>query len=568
MTITLKLKLKIYFLIAIAFFIFPFFIKADYLQQETLFFIEPSYDFSHREKITATLQKITPQLYFYIENQWWQKLNYHERSKAKEALDDLAKEFESKIYPLLTSNFGFEWKPGIDEDERITILFHQMKEEVGGYFNSTDEYPKSQIEKSNEREMIYLNIEYLNEEIIKSFLAHEFLHLITFNQKEKLRGVSEEIWLNEARAEYAPTLLGYNEIYQESYLQKRVRKFLERPYDSLTEWQDLSYDYGALNLFFHYLVDHYGLKILIDSLHSEKIGIPSLNYALEKNGFKEDFSQIFTDWTIAVLINDCSLGEKYCYKNKNLKDFRVVPLTNFLPLSGKSILEVSEATKNWSGNWYKIVGGRETLKVEFSGSPEVNFKIPYILEDSANQYSINFFKLDNFQKGEILIPQFGKKIISLTIIPSIQSKISGFDGSEPSYSFSWKASTIIEKKEKLREELLAKIEELKREILRIKIKIAKVQSKKIPANFKFERDLSLGEKSLEVVWLKIILDREVEHQSWQGTDYFGKKTLEAVKAFQRKYKSEISKIVGYQISCNGFVGPGTRAKLNQLLKKI
>lgn len=41
-------------------------------------------------------------------------------------------------------------------------------------------------------------------------------------------------------------------------------------------------------------------------------------------------------------------------------------------------------------------------------------------------------------------------------------------------------------------------------------------------------------------------------------------TLKAVKLFQETYKKEISKYVGYDISCTGFVGKGTRAMLNEL----
>ena len=38
-------------------------------------------------------------------------------------LDNLSAEFNSKIYPILTSVYGSEWKPGVDGDNKITILF-------------------------------------------------------------------------------------------------------------------------------------------------------------------------------------------------------------------------------------------------------------------------------------------------------------------------------------------------------------------------------------------------------------------------------------------------------------
>jgi len=85
-----------------------------------------------------------------------------------------------------------------------------------------------------------------------------------------------------------------------------------------------------------------------------------------------------------------------------------------------------------------------------------------------------------------------------------------------------------------------------------------------PSDFQFEENLSMGIRHNDVIHLKSILDGEVEHEPWQGTEYFGAKTLAAVKAFQEKYRNEISEVAGYQIGCTGFVGKGTRAMLNKI----
>lgn len=220
----LKTKIEI-ILIGTILLLMPFVAGADYQGQKNNFFIDSSYDAFLREGISATLREISANLYFYLDDQWWESLSFEKKEKIQNSLKVLAIEFENKIYPILTNTFGSEWKPGIDRDERITILIHPMVEEAGGYFNSGDEYPKLQNPKSNQREMIYLNARHIDKENSKSFLAHEFTHLITFNQKEKIRGVSEEIWLNEALSEYAPTLLGYDDVYQGSNLQRRVKDF-------------------------------------------------------------------------------------------------------------------------------------------------------------------------------------------------------------------------------------------------------------------------------------------------------------------------------------------------------
>jgi hypothetical protein len=557
--------------LGLLFFVLPVLVRADYTGQRTNFFIDPSYDLEKREKTSAILEKTSQRAYFYIDENWFNSLNYEQKNKVFSSLDSLSFEFDNKIYPTLTSTFGSEAKPGIDNDERITILIHPMNEEAGGYFNSGDGYPKSQNPKSNEREMVYLNAKRINEPQVKSLLAHEFLHLITFNQKDLLRKVSEETWLNEARADYAPTLLGYDDVFEGSNLQRRVKNFLERPHDSLTEWRNERYDYGVVNLFTQYLVDHYGIKILVDSLQSSKVGIPSINEALTKNGFKEDFSQIFTDWTITVLVNDCNLGPKYCYKNQNLKNLKVNPLINFLPLVGESELSINYVTRDWAGNWQKIIGGKGILTFEFDGSDEVFFRVPYLVCDYQEKCNLDFLKLDKNQKGEISIPEFNTKYNSLIIIPSIQSKFLGFDGTERSYLFSWRAS-IAEKTEKEKEaeriqELLAQIEQLKKQIAEYQAKINTILAQRGQKTTcgRFERDLYFGMmNSFEVRCLQEFLKSQGVYPKGLITGNFLDLTQSAVIRFQEKYATEILKPLNLEKG-TGYVGEKTRAKINELL---
>ncbi len=583
---------KLIFL-GIVFLSLPVFVSADSLGEKVDFFVDPNFDSSQREEISAILQKRTPQLYFYIDNGWWETLKYQERREVNQALRDLDDEFSQKIYPTLTSTFGSEWKPGIDKDNRITVLIHPMIKEAGGYFNSGDEYPRLQNPESNEREMIYLNADYLTSALAKSFLSHEFTHLITFNQKEKKYDIEEEIWLNEARAEYAPTLLGYDDEYEGSNFQRRVESFLEEPSDSITEWQNASADYGSLNLFTQYLVEQHGIEILVDSLESENTGIKSLNEALEKNNTGVDFPQVFTDWTITVSANDCSLGERYCYQNENLENLRVTPLINFLPLKGKSTLGVNQVTKNWSGNWFKFIGGKGTLKIEFIGNPENLFRVPCLSKNISGEYTLDFFQLNDYQRGEILVPGLGTEINSVTIIPSIQSKASGFLDQEPAFPFFWEASTIVEIEEvkedsnskyleksiseMTEEEISAKISEIEELLNQLKTQLAQVaapeeKEEKEPISIscqKFEENLFYGLRNDDRVrCLQEFLKIRGEEIYPEGlvTGNFSTLTKAAVTRFQENYAAEILAPLALEKG-TGFVGEMTRAKINQLLSQ-
>ncbi len=558
-------------LIGTIFLILPQLVSADELLEKREFFVDSSYDLQGREKITAVCQRISDQLYFYIDTDWWEPLDIETRKEVNAALSNLAQEFKSTIYPILTLNYGPEWKPGIDGDARVTILIHPMIETASGYFNPGDEYLRAQVLASNQREMVYLNSKQITNSLGKNFLAHEFTHLITFNQKEKTYGVSEDVWLNEARAEYAPTLAGYNKEYQDSYLQKRVRDFLENPNDSLTEWQGKVSDYGVIDLFTHYLVDHYGKEVLIDSLKSGKIGIASINEALKKNGFEENFSQIFTNWTIAVFVNDCKIGPKYCYLNDNLENLRVTPFIYFLPTTGESTLSVGYLTKEWAGNWQKIIGGKETLKLEFTAGPEAYFKIPYVAENVSRK-SVNFLELSQSRKGTVYVED--KNIISLTIIPSAQKKTDSFTDKEPSYQFFWSATTekSAAETEESNQELLETIAALKAEIAKLQAQIAAILGEKELSSFScgiFENNLYYGMvQNSEVSCLQEFLKSQGSEIYPEGlvTGNFLSKTLAAVIRFQEKYASEILTPLGLEKG-TGYFGNLSRQKANALIPK-
>jgi len=538
------------------------------------FNVDPSYDYQGRSEITAFLYQIGEHAYFFVEDNYYDGLSAENKNVFSDSVKVLSEEFNNVIYPRLTSLYGTEWKPGADRDERITILLSKIKTNSGGYFNSGDEYPKAQVSNSNEREMIYFNVEYVSDSLAKSYLAHEFMHLITFNQKERLQGVAEDTWLNEGRAEVAGTILGYDDVYNNSALQKRVKTFSQNPGDSLTEWRSDIADYGVLNIFMQYFIDHYGTKVLADSLHSSTVGIPSINEALKKNGYSEDFAQIFANWTIAVLINDCSVGQKYCFLNNNLKNLKVLPQLTYLPITGESTLTVTDYTKNWTGNWIKFIGGDGTLQMEFIGDERVSFSVPYILRDSVGNYSVGFFDLSNSKRGNIYINNFGTKYESLVIVPSIHTKLSDFGEIENYYKFIWLASVVngsSGSEEELIGQLLVQIEYLKAEIAKVQAQIeAILGTGGVSVSCQsFETDLYFG----------MIGDAKVKclqnFLKSQGTDIypegivngnFYSLTMQAVIRFQEKYAEQILKPLGLDKG-TGYFGQKTRQIANSFLLK-
>ena len=79
------------------------------------------------------------------------------------------------------------------------------------------------------------------------------------------------------------------------------------------------------------------------------------------------------------------------------------------------------------------------------------------------------------------------------------------------------------------------------------------------------KNLSAGMKGDEVKLMQEVLINEGLLAKGSASGYFGNLTKQAVIKFQEKYADEILKPVGLTKG-NGFLGTGTRAKINKLIK--
>lgn len=408
------------------------------------FYIDSAYDSAGRANVSATMQLEGNRAYFYVEDDLWNGLPADQQNSLSNNLANLSQEFDNKIYPTMTSVYGSEWNPGIDGDQKITFLITKMSDEAGGYFNYVDEFSKSQFTNSNEREMLYLNSTYLGTSRSLAFLSHEFQHLITFYQKNVLNHVDEDTWLNEARSEYASTLLGYDSPYLDSNLDKRVGTFYSQPSNPLAEWKNETADYGVANLFMQYLVEHYGARILTLMTQNSAVGVDSVNSALQAMGVNKTFSDVFADWALANFTNDCNLNSSYCYTNSNLpyNVLHVSPTASYN--MGQGYLELATWIKDWSPRWYEIdaSGSQDkTLQISFEGFGGTSqFEIPYITKENG-AVKIHFLSISSDQKGSLLIPNFGTQVQAVILIPINTFKKSGFTSSDPNTPFSFKLST-------------------------------------------------------------------------------------------------------------------------------
>jgi len=364
----------------VGFFLVSFFalasnVLADTIGQTQVFNVNSKYDQFSRTSLSATLRHVSSNAYFYIEDRYWDSLNSYQKAFLNNNVSVLAQEFDNNIYPKEIQFWGTEPNPGIDNDPKITVVMEDLITGNGGYFDASNEYSKNSSNNSNEREIIFVSVE--SGSLAKMFLGHEFQHLISFNQKELLRKVQEDIWFNELRSEYSVSLLGYNDNFYNSNLQRRVSTFLENQSDGLTEWPNVSADYAQVALFGQYLLEQFGQSILNETLQSPMTGIDSINLFLKNNNYPEKFSNVFENWTIANYLNDVSMDKRYGYQREELKNIHVIPQQSFL--SYPFAYSFNYNLKSWQSAWYKYdffsLPSNKAIKINYN--PDYLFRILY-----------------------------------------------------------------------------------------------------------------------------------------------------------------------------------------------
>ncbi len=383
------------------------------------------------EETPATLRAIGTHCYVFVEN----GKNVSDKAVAK-----VQKSFDETIYPINTSTFGSEWKPGVDGDERIFLLMFDIKDGydgsggfVGGYFFAGDEFLQSQIPenvpvKSNEREMFYLDINPSDPEsdTYMAIVAHEFQHMIHFANDPR-----EATWVNESCSQIAPYLCGFGHANQ-------IVSLLKEPDNSLTAWAEerMLANYGHVYLWNYYLMNRFlrtdaSRASFFKNLVADKAsGIDGFNNALQE--FKIDFGRAYSDFALANFINDPKLEKgKFAYDN-SLGRLRLPPCQTIKTFPG----EVKDQVFLWSADAIKVdlSSARTTVKVEFAGAYAKftdkkfnSFMVAAVLSDSRGKVdpTLQYVQLQpvadkNVQVGAIELSTSGK-FDTLMIVVSAQA---------------------------------------------------------------------------------------------------------------------------------------------------
>lgn len=384
-----------------------------------------AFDFNKRNRhdVVARLERKGAHSYIYVDTTI---------TISATVLDRLFNDFDTNIYPIETSVFGSEPKPGVDGDTLVTIVVYDIRDDrfydssvstfIAGFFDPNNQRRKVDFPGSNEREMIYVDSEGIETNTIGTLgtLAHEFQHLIHFNQDPQ-----EASWVNEGLSEYAIVLTGYP--------RRPPSFFFDNPDNGLTDWRNELSDYDQTFLLMVYLSEHFGGNDLIGAITKTRgragQGIEGIQKALDTMDPGVTFNDVFADWTLANYLDDTSLGDGlYGYESLRLPRLRAS-----LRFAGLPVQNTFGTVQAFAADYIEFQGGQD-LVLHFNGSGTTpQFRARLVKRGIGVLPEVEELNLDANNDGSTAVAGFGTTYNKATLIPILEP---GLGVPSAGYSFS------------------------------------------------------------------------------------------------------------------------------------
>jgi hypothetical protein len=228
-------------------------------------------------------------------------------------LRELVATFDHQVFPMAAKTIG--QARDADGDGRFTILMSSWltrlaggRHSVDGFVRGADLDPSFTAPFSNRCDMMYLNATLGAGPYLRTIVAHEYTHAVTYSAKsftgpmgERL-GADEEGWLDEALAHLCEDLHGFSR----SNLDYRISAFLSNPehYRLVVEdyyTADLFRSHGnrgSTYLFLRWCADRYGPGLLPALIRSPRHGEENLEAVTGAR-----FADLYRQWSLALFFS-------------------------------------------------------------------------------------------------------------------------------------------------------------------------------------------------------------------------------------------------------------------------
>jgi hypothetical protein len=299
--------------------------------------------------ITATLRAVGQYCYIWVDNARYSAgsavdndnlITSAQAQALRNKFDgNLANSYNDGIFKNVTNIFGYEYGGGSssadggrDTDQHIAVLVYDVDYDfvstqtggVLGYFWGKDYYSQADLTsmgstlKTNYCEMFYVDTHFTDKypNVIISTLAHEFQHMINFNQKYLVQSVSSvPTWYNEMCSMVAEDLvmanIGLDPVAYGSI--DRLNSFAYHYAESgVSDWlsgNDVLKSYASAFAFGAFLERNYGGATLFKNiLANNTAGEASITAALATGGYTDTFADAFNKYGQTLVFTDPPAG--------------------------------------------------------------------------------------------------------------------------------------------------------------------------------------------------------------------------------------------------------------------
>ena len=339
-------------------------------------------------EVIATCIAKSEHLYVYVEN------SVRDLFTDADAVA-VAREFDARIYPSVRQWMGTEWKPGLDRDNRITVLMHDVGmnnsgKDYGGYFSPTDQLPT--LPNSNRREMLYMDVFQFRERSRHTFyssLAHEFAHLINWFQNG---GTTDQRWLEEGTASFIEWAI-YGTVHNIF-----VDGYLANPNVSLAYTNTSDVYYGGTFMLMLYLYEQYGGPEFIRGIvETDALGEQAIDAALAGGGSSVRFPEVFLNWGLANWVNTQAQNKQLGYASlQDRKVSAVVPRVRSYPNEANNI-----PIDQWGAHYIVFENLPETLDLSVIGSGSGNLYATTLYQPSDGRPVVTPIPFDTKNRGHL-----------------------------------------------------------------------------------------------------------------------------------------------------------------------
>ncbi len=355
-----------------------------------------------------------------------------DKATAKLTLARIADEFDNNIYPKVREYLGTE--PDIDGDPKIFIFLDNIRSTQAstiGYFFGGNQLSRSNYALSNEKEIIFIDIfrYYMDSNLVKGTIAHEFSHMVMFNEAYTLQNnvlVGLEKWLEEGITQYMEFV--YNGKYPSN-----LDEFIENPDTILVDpraevWNGSNpfANYGASFLWTYYVVEKYGyanVQNFLKAVIRAKVDGGTGNYDSVLKASNTTFATVFRDWVVANYLDKVYKNDGVTLLNEGKWGYKVdadkdtsndIGYTQKLPISATENFTLSAEmntrsgkVNSWAGDCIALSGNNGNLNIAFDGNSNGTFACAVVKKGSAVDTTCEYMVLDTNQSGNLIVQNYG-----------------------------------------------------------------------------------------------------------------------------------------------------------------